>query len=659
MLEFIKKNKMRIKITALLLCISLYSLAQKKEEIVVSADKNLAEISPSMWGIFFEDINFAADGGLYAELIKNRSFEFSHPLMGWKTEGKGKLLVVNHGANSPKNARYISVEPGAGTFSLTNEGFRGIGLKANETYKLSFKGKLVSAAQPKIIVQLIDTTNKVIAEKELKDLKSDWNTYSVELKSSLTVQKAKFRMVFSGSGLVNLDMISLFPVNTWKRRPNGLRKDLVQKLADLKPGFVRFPGGCIVEGRDLANRYQWKETVGNPFDRKVMINRWNTEFDYRPAPDYFQTFGLGFYEYFQLAEDIGAKALPILNCGMACQFNTAELVANTELDPYIQDAVDLIEFANGDTTTKWGNLRAKMGHPKPFNLDRIGVGNEQWGAQYIEKYKLFEAVLKVKHPDIKLVGAAGPYASGEYFNFAWDKFKLTNVDFIDEHYYMSPDWFLKNAGRYDNYDRNGPRIFAGEFAAHDKEGKAPESRNTWFSALTEAAFMTGLERNADLVQMSSYAPLLAHVEAWQWRPDLIWFDNLNSVATPNYWVQKMYSNYKGTNVVSILKDGKTLIGRDSLYANAVEDRIKNQLIIKLVNTSAIAREYDLVINGREQFIKKAKLYSLQNDELSTINSLQNPDMIIPKESSIDLKSNKAAIKMPKYSFMVIVVDKKK
>ncbi|RYD69348.1 MAG: alpha-L-arabinofuranosidase, partial [Sphingobacteriales bacterium] len=284
MLGFIKKNKMRIKITTLLLFISICSFAQKNEQIVVSADKSLAEISPSMWGIFFEDINFAADGGLYAELIKNRSFEFSNPLMGWETEGKGKLLVINHGADSPKNARYISVEPGAGTFSLTNEGFRGIGLRENEIYRLSLEGKLASATQPKIIVQLLDTTNKVISEKELTGLKPDWNTYSLELKASRTVQKAKFRIVFSGSGLVNLDMISLFPVNTWKGRPNGLRKDLVQKLADLKPGFVRFPGGCIVEGRDLANRYQWKETVGNPFDRKVMINRWNTEFDYRPAP---------------------------------------------------------------------------------------------------------------------------------------------------------------------------------------------------------------------------------------------------------------------------------------------------------------------------------------------------------------------------------------
>ncbi|WP_316830100.1 alpha-L-arabinofuranosidase C-terminal domain-containing protein [Pedobacter aquatilis] len=646
------------RITFLFLFVSFCAFAQQKNVIVVSADKSIAKVSPSMWGIFFEDINFAADGGLYAELIKNRSFEFANPLMGWKTEGKGKLLVVNQTAESPNNARYITIESGADKFSLTNEGFRGIGYKANETYRFSLNGKLVSAAQPKITVQLLDADNQVISEQNLTGIKKSWDRISVEIKAAKTVLKGKIRLLFSGEGTVNLDLISLFPTDTWKGRPNGLRKDLVQKLADLKPGFVRFPGGCIVEGRDLANRYQWKETVGAPFDRKVMINRWNTEFDYRSAPDYFQTFGLGFYEYFLLSEDIGAKALPILNCGMACQFNTAEVVANTELDPYIQDAVDLVEFANGDTTTKWGNLRAKMGHPKPFNLDRIGIGNEQWGPQYIEKYKLFEAVLKVKCPNVQLVGAAGPGPSGANFDYAWEKFKSTGVDFMDEHYYMSPEWFLKNASRYDHYDRKGPKIFAGEFAAHDKEDKAAESRNTWLSALTEAAFMTGLERNADIVQMSSYAPLLAHVEAWQWRPDLIWFDNLNSIATPNYWVQKMYANYKGTDVLSVLSNGKNLTGQDSLYASAVEDKTKGQLIIKLVNAGASVKNYDLLIDAGKPFAKSAKIFSLQSDVLSEMNSIQNPDQIKPRESAVTNNRNKISLKIPKYSFSVIVLDKK-
>ena len=306
-------------------------------------------------------------------------------------------------------------------------------------------------------------------------------------------------------------MISLFTADTWKGRPGGLRKDIAQLIADLKPGFVRFPGGCIVEGRDLTNRYQWKYTVGPVDQRKLIINRWNMEMQDRQAPDYFQSFGLGFYEYFLFSEDIGAEPLPILNCGMSCQFNAGEVVPLNELDPYIQDALDLIEFANGPVTSQWGKLRAAMGHPEPFKLKYVGVGNEQWDEQYIERYKAFEKVLRAKYPGIKIVSGAGPSASGRLFDYAWGELKKLTPDLVDEHYYMAPEWFLNNASRYDNYNRKGPKVFAGEYAGHWKEGNDPESRNTWYSALSEAAFMTGLERNADVVQMASYAPLLAHV----------------------------------------------------------------------------------------------------------------------------------------------------
>ena len=243
-------------------------------------------------------------------------------------------------------------------------------------------------------------------------------------------------------------------------------------IADLKPGFVRFPGGCIVEGRDLTNRYQWKTTVGPIDERKLIINRWNSEMKDHPAPDYYQTFGLGFFEYFQLAEDMGAEPLPILNCGMSCQFNAGEVVPLNELDPYIQDALDLIEFANGDINTKWGRLRESMGHPSPFNLKYIGVGNEQWEEQYIERYKIFEKVLKSQHPEIKIVSGSGPFSSGKYFDYAWSELKKLSPDLIDEHYYMPPEWFFKNAGRYDNYKREGIKIFAGEYAAHWKDSTA-------------------------------------------------------------------------------------------------------------------------------------------------------------------------------------------
>jgi len=383
-------------------------------------------------------------------------------------------------------------------------------------------------------LELVNPAGVVIGNSELTGFTADWNKYKISFKATQTDPKAQLRLLFSGKGIIDIDMVSLFPSDTWKGRPSGLRKDLVQKIADLKPGFIRFPGGCIVEGRDLTNRYQWKSTVGPVEERKLIMNRWNVEMQDRQAPDYFQSFGLGFFEYFQLAEDIGAEPLPILNCGMSCQFNAGEVVPLNDLDPYIQDALDLIDFANGNASTKWGKLRASLGHPKSFDLKFIGVGNEQWDEQYIERYKEFEKVLKSKHPEIKIVSGAGPSSSGKLFDYAWSELKKLSPDLIDEHYYMPPEWFLKNAGRYDNYDRKGIKVFAGEYAAHWKESPEPESRNTWYSALAEAAFMTGLERNAEVVNMASYAPLLAHVEAWQWRPDLIWFDNLNSIGTLNY-----------------------------------------------------------------------------------------------------------------------------
>ncbi len=253
-------------------------------------------------------------------------------------------------------------------------------------------------------------------------------------------------------------MVSLFPKATWKNRPNGLRKDLVQLLADMKPGFIRFPGGCIVEGRTLPNRYQWKNTIGEPANRKLIINRWNTEFAHRLTPDYFQSYGLGFYEYFLLAEDIGAQPLPIMNCGMACQFNSSELVPMENLDPYIQDVLDLIEFANGPVTGKWGKIRAEMGHPAPFNLKMVGVGNEQWGPQYIERYAAFASAIKKQYPDIKLVSGAGPSPDGRLFDYSWSELRKLNADLIDEHYYRSPDWFRQNASRYDKYDRKAQRF---------------------------------------------------------------------------------------------------------------------------------------------------------------------------------------------------------
>ncbi len=619
-----------------------------------------------MWGIFFEDINFSADGGLYAELVKNRSFEFSKPLMGWKEVkgdgGNGNILIINRGTENINNPRFgrVTVKSTSGYYGLDNEGFRGMGIEAGKQYNFSILARK-GEGNTKIKIYLLGADGKQISnDATLQGFNDKWAKYTASITATATDAKAHFAVLFEGAGVLDVDMLSLFPKDTWKGRPNGLRPDLAQKLADLHPGFVRFPGGCIVEGRDLANRYQWKKTVGNVEDRELIINRWNTEFPFRSAPDYFQSYGLGFFEYFQLAEDIGAEPLPILNCGMACQYNTGEVAPLDQLSPFIQDALDLVEFANGDQTTKWGKLRAAMGHPAPFNLKMMGVGNEQWDVQYLDRYKMFAKALNTKYPNIKLVTSSGPSPSGDKFDYLQTELRAQKANFLDEHYYQSPDWFLQNAGRYDNYDRNSSKIFAGEYAAHIKEpknAKEAEVMNTWISALAEAAFMTGLERNADVVQMASYAPLLAHVDAWQWRPDLIWFDNLRSVGTPNYYVQKLFANNKGTDVVPTLMDGKVLEGKDSLYASSVINKKTNELIVKLVNTSK--KEMSINLNISLTLIAKATLTELSSANDLDFNSLDEPKKIFPVVKDLNVGKNRSSIALvlkPRSVNVILIPD---
>ena len=656
------KQLKSVKLLVFLLMLSLSGVAQTGTQanirkVNIAVNKPTTAISPNMWGIFFEDINFGADGGLYAELIKNGSFEFPMPMMGWRdpdTEAQGVLLIVNQAAHVV-NPRYAQLKlKGTGDYVLLNDGFRGIGIQKDETYLFSIMAKQLSG-QSNIRLEMVNAKGTVIGKAEPVSVIGDWKKYNLSFTASDTAQKGKLRIIFNGQGELHMDRLSLFPQHTWKNRPNGLRNDLVQKLADLKPGFLRFPGGCIVEGRDLTNRYQWKTTVGAPEDRKLIMNRWNVEFPHKNAPDYYQSFGMGFYEYFQLAEDLGAAPLPILNCGMACQFNSSEVVSLPELDPYIQDALDLIEFANGAVSTKWGKVRADMGHPAPFNLRLLGVGNEQWDEQYVERYALFEKILKKRYPEVKLIAAAGPFAEGAYFDYAWKAFQSYKPDFIDEHYYKGPDWFLKNAARYDNYDRKGFKVFAGEYAGHGKDNAQPESKNSWLSAMSEAAFMTGLERNADVVQMCSYAPLLAHVDAWQWRPDLIWFDNLRSMATPNYYVQQLYGTNKGTHSVPALLDGKALSGKDSLYASAVIDSVTKELIIKLVNAGAKSESFEFSLAGIKTLKGEMNITTLRHEELLSYNTLDKPMTVKPVSTQVLVKGKKIVHVAGPRSFSVLRV----
>ncbi|MGN7810745.1 alpha-L-arabinofuranosidase C-terminal domain-containing protein [Flavobacterium sp. 22076] len=655
-----KNNLLSKSIFGCLLLSSLYTNAQKAN-LEVDASKTITKIQPTMFGLFFEDINFAADGGLYAEMIKNRSFEFDKPMMGWEqpntkrsslNKESGSALPINL-SKEKNNSNFCRVEINNDKgYALINEGFRGMGVKKDAKYNLSLKAANHNGAIKKIIFQLIDKDQKVIGETSIVPKSEQWDNYTSQFTAVETEAKAKLKITFEGNGTIDLDMVSLFPEDTWKNRKNGLRKDLVQLLYDVKPGFLRFPGGCIVEGRTLSDRYQWKKSVGDVEERKTMMNRWNVEFNHKQTPDYFQSFGLGFFEYFQLSEDIGAEPLPILSCGMACQYNTGELAPMDELDPYIQDALDLIEFANSDVNTKWGKLRSDMGHPKPFNLKYIGVGNEQWGKDYIDRYKVFEKAIKAKYPKIIIVSGTGPSPKGEHFDYAMTELKKLNAELIDEHYYESPKWFRENAGRYDNYDRKGPKIFAGEYAAQSVSGANPNNRNNWECAFSEAAFMTGLERNAEVVNMTSYAPLMAHEDAWQWTPDMIWFNNLQSYGSANYYVQQLFSTNKGTDLLSITQDGKALIGQHDLYASAVKDLNAKEIIVKLVNTAASNQEITIDLKGAK-LGTKGSMITLVSSNVQDENTFAEPKKISPKQSEYKVTKGSQQLTLPAYSVTVL------
>ncbi len=628
--------------------------------LTVDAAESVAPIQPTMYGIFFEDINFAADGGLYAEMIKNRGFEFTLPKTGWlepnsdrhsmnENSGMSDIVKVK---DDPANQNYLRVTvKNPEGYHLLNEGFRGMGVREGDTYDLSFKAGTGKGDLSAVTFQLLTTDDEVIGETTVSLAGDGWQDYEATLEATATDPAARLRLTFDAPGTANLDMISLFPRDTWKGRNKGLRKDLVQLLYDLEPGFLRFPGGCIVEGRTLARRYQWKKTVGSIEERELLVNRWNTEFDHRLTPDYYQSFGLGFFEYFQLAEDLGAEPMPILSCGIACQFNTGELVPMEELDPYVQDALDLIEFANADTTTAWGKVRADMGHPEPFNMKYIGIGNEQWGPEYIERYKVFDEAIKAAYPDIVIISGSGPFPDGEYFDYGWEQLREMNAEIVDEHYYRSPEWFRENATRYDDYNREGPKVFAGEYAAQSVAIASPENKNNWNCALSEAAYMTGLERNADIVVMTSYAPLMAHADAWQWTPDMIWFDNLESYGTANYYVQKLYANHAGTDLHRVTEAGKPVTGQDGLYASVVSDAGRGEVYVKVANTSDAPRQLDITIKGKS-LAAEGTAYTMSGTDMDAVNSFDEPMKVSPVESEVTLRKGKLTATLPAKAFAV-------
>ncbi|HCX22298.1 MAG: alpha-L-arabinofuranosidase [Flammeovirgaceae bacterium] len=638
------------------------SVGKSSSKLTIDTEQVIAEIQPTMYGIFFEDINFAIDGGLYAELVKNRSFEFDKPLRGWtvlKDEGVGvRTIPVNTG--NPRNPRYLRVQidkTGSGA-GLKNEGFKGMGIKGNVAHDFSIQVRGVEGSVKAIRIELIDAQNEVIGEGRVEGITNDWQTLETSFTPTKTEEKATMNIWFEGEGVIDIDMVSLFPTDTWKGRKKGLRADLVQLLADMDPGFLRFPGGCIVEGFDLSQRYQWKNTVGDIDERVTTINRWNFEFDHRPAPDYYQSFGVGFYEYFLLAEDLDAEPMPIINCGMACQFNTGELVPLDDLQPYIQDALDLIEFANGPVNSTWGKLRADMGHPEPFNMKIIGVGNEQWGPQYVERYVPMVNAIKSKYPEMQIIAATGSDGSifpngEEEIDYLWEQWRKLQPEIVDEHFYRNPDWFRENADWYDKYDRNGPKLFVGEYASQSVGVASPDNKNSWETALSEAAFITGLERNAAVVTMTSYAPLFAHAEGWQWTPDLIWFNNLEAFTTPNYHVQKLFSTNAGTHLVSVQEDGEEIKGQNGLYATASMDERTGELIVKFVNVSSGEISLNMDIEGTS-LSSFGSLTVLKNSDLGAENSFDVQN-IKPEVEEISIDGSTISVAAPAYSMSVLRV----
>lgn len=645
------------KILSTLLMTALTSVSINAQHQFTVSTKPGATIQPTMYGIFFEDINFAADGGLYAEMIENRSFEFPDRLMGWNTFGN--VTVNDQKPAFARNPHYITLSDAGHRekrTGLENRGFFGMGLKKGMCYDFSVYARLhmLQGDSAKFRIELVDEEDRPIVATRITVKSNQWQKYTSTLTVDKTVEKGLLRIFLEKGGAVDLDHVSLFPEDSW----HGMRADLVKDLAELHPGIFRFPGGCIVEGTDLATRYQWKNTVGPVEERPLNENRWNYTFPHRLFPNYYQTLGMGFFEFFLLSEKIGAEPLPVLSCGLACQYQNDDNDRNAhtamaDLQPYIDDALDLIEFANGPVTSKWGRVRADMGHPAPFNLKQIGIGNEQWGPLYPERLEAFMKQIRAKYPNIKICGSSGPSASGKEFDYGWQQMRKLGVDLVDEHYYMSPDWFLNNAGRYDHYNRKGPKVFAGEYAAHvrglDKQPNV--AMNNFEAALSEAAFMTGLERNADVVWQATYAPLFAHVEGWQWRPDLIWFDNLQSVRTVNWYVQMLYATNRGTNVLRLTEGGKPVEGKEKLYASAVYDKAEKAYVVKIVNVDDREKQVNVTFEGLKT-LGKGKCITLHSDNPRAVNALENKTNVVPQTSEIEANGNVVSVKVPAKSFVI-------
>lgn len=613
--------------------------------------KERKAISNELIGIFFEDISYGADGGLYGELIQNRDFEYSaadrggwHSLTAWELKGEGSTVAI--GTERPihaNNCHYATLSTSAVGATLENGGYDGIALKAGDLYDLSLMARKASGKSGKLLISLVGEEGETLASKSITVGNAEWKTLKATLKATKDAPKARLVIAPQTTGTVDIDMVSLFPRNTFKNRKNGLRADLAQVIADMKPKFVRFPGGCAAHGDGLDNMYLWKRSIGKLEERQHMPNIWN----------YHQTLGLGYYEYFLFCEDIGAEPLPVIPAAVPCQNSShgghgqQGGVPMDEMDAFIQDILDLIEWANGDAkTTKWGRVRAEAGHPKPFNLKYIGIGNEDLISNtFTERFNMIYDAVRAKHPEIIICGTVGPFYEGSDYEWGWKLAKEKEIPMVDEHYYVSPGWYIHNQDYYDHYDRNASEVYLGEYACH-----IAGRHNNIETALCEALHLTNVERNADIVRMTSYAPLLARHGHTNWNPDMIYFNSSRIDLTPGYYTQKIFGNNSGDQYITgkLSVESRRDDVRKRISTSTVYDSATGDLIIKFVNLLPVAVTTAVEVTDCD---------ALSTTATCTVLTGKPADRTaVPTESTIEV-APQFSYEMPAYSFTTIRIAK--
>ena len=645
---------MNIRYTFLVLLLAILHSGANAQQKAHPSPKN---ISPDLFGIFFEDLSYAADGGLYAELVQNRSFEYSpadnrdwNPMTAWRYQtdgfGYGTISVETADPINANNPHYILLDiqdAGQKGVGLETSGFDGIPVRAGKSYDFSVFLNVISTQPLPVSVALVDRKGKELGAVSFTAGTKGWKKYMQKIMVSADEDSAKLVLLVKSGGKIGIDMVSLFP-ETFKGRPNGMRADLAQVVADLKPKFMRFPGGCLTHGDGIANIYRWKSAIGPVEQRKEQRNIWN----------YHQSVGLGYFEYFQFCEDIGAKPVPVVAAGVSCQNSGGTWrigstgqkgIPMEEMGAYIQDILDLIEYANGPVNSTWGAKRAAAGHPAPFHLEYLGIGNEDKMTDVFEdRFKMIYNAVRKSHPEIKIIGTVGPSPDGEDFDKGWKLADQLSVGIVDEHYYQKPEWFLKNTARYDAYNKLRSKVYIGEYASWG---------NTLFNALAEAVYMTSLERNGDVVRMASYAPMLARIGHSSWNPNLIYFNGTKVFPTVNYYVQQQFASNSGEQYLPavISFKAKTALTDTTAGASCVRDAATGDIILKIANAGAASLSGTADLSKLGKLPGSASLTVISGDP-KAMNTEAHPNTILPETSRVNLEKQ-WKFTVPAYSLSVI------